>query len=402
MRTPTVLVIAFLSVCAAVQAQVVLCDFEDMSAWKETQKPVAFGPSADAHSGASCVRVTMPGQALGTLPGAYPPADWDRYQGVSFWAKGDGSDQWGCIALAGGGSNGSYTYCYYFPLTATEWTQYSVPWRNWIPEGTEGFIGEAGALPPSGIQAIRIGTRWTIGHNNAKIPEHTYQVDDVVLEETVAPPGPAPAPAPLAGVIAKLRAKQPVRIVCMGDSITAGTGLPNKDAERYAVILQGMLREALGYEEIHAESRAVGGAKLSDAQAWVLRDFQGPAPDLVTMMYGYNDKSNKWSSAQYAAEIGDYVDRVAAVTGGQTAILPLATMPGAGPRFTMLDDFAQAVRDVCAARGIECCDMQAAFKAVGREGMPALLGDMAHPNAEGHRLMARTLADFLMARVSGD
>ena len=65
----------------------------------------------------------------------------------------------------------------------------------------------------------------------------------------------------------------------------------------------------------------------------------------------------------------------------------------------MMDDFAQAVRDVAAARGIECLDLAAALKATGREGYLAYMGDMAHPNPDGHALMARIIADFLVAKV---
>jgi len=274
-----------------------------------------------------------------------------------------------------------------------------VTWADWIPEGPFEPIGMPGALPPSGIQWLRIGTRWSIAHNNAPIPKHTYWVDEVRLEAALPEVAGAPGPAPLSGVISKLRQKQPVSILCMGDSITAGTSLPDKDAQRYATVLQAELRKRLGYDEVTVVSRAVGGARLTDARSWVRRDFQGPAPDLVTTLYGYNDKSGLFSAMQFAESLEDYLSRVCAITAGKTAIVPIATIPGAGPRFVMMDDYAKAVEDVADSWQLDCIDLAGALKEKGRDGLLPLMADMAHPNAEGHLFMAQTIADFLMERV---
>lgn len=399
MKTRSLLALLALVLAVTCNAQTLLTGFEDLAGWTATGGAV-FEPSADSHEGAASIGVTMPGQVQGKVLAGYPPAEFDEAQGVSFWAKGDGSDQWGCIALYGDGSNGSYRYCYFFPLKSTEWMKYEVPWDGWIPEGAFLPIGAPGSLPPSGIQWVRIGTRWTIAHNNDKIPPHSYQVDEVRLEQTLPEVSAPPAAAPLEGVIAKLRAKQPVSILCMGDSITAGTGLPDKDNQRYATVLQGMLRERLGYAEITAVSRAVGGARLTDARSWVERDFQGPPPDLVTTLYGYNDKSGQFSAFQFADSFEDYLLRIRRVTAGKTAILPLTTIPGAGPRFVMMDDFARAVQDVADSWQLPYVDLAFALKETGREGFLAYMGDMAHPNPEGHILMARVIADYLVEQVN--
>lgn len=395
----TVFVLALLvGLLASCTAQTLLTSFEDLADWKAVSGAV-FEKSDDAHEGAASIKVTMPGQVSGKIISGYAPAEFDQCDGVSFWAKGDGSDQWGCIALYGDGSNGSYRYCYFFPLAQTEWRKYEVTWDQWIPEGAFDPIGAPGSLPPSGINWVRLGTRWTIAHNNAPIPPHTYWVDELRIEKDL-PESPAPpACAPLAGVIAKLRAKQPVFILCMGDSITAGTGLPDRDSQRYATLLQAMLCERLGYDAIVAVSRAVGGARLTDARSWVNRDFQGPAPDLVTILYGYNDKSGQFSAHQFADSLDDYFLRIRRVTGGKSAILPLTTIPGAGPRFVMMDDFAQAVRDLADSRQMPYMDLALELKEQGREGLLAYMGDMAHPNPDGHALMARAIADFLVAKV---
>lgn len=381
-----------------------LCDFESLEGWKVAQSPAAFEKAPDAHQGAGAIKVTMPGQVSATVRADYPPETWDKYAGVSFWAKGDGSSQWGSLAVGGSGSNYGYTYVCFFPLSSTEWRQYTVPWADFIPEAPVAGIGQPGSLPPCGIQTLRLGCRWNITHNNAKIPPHSYAVDEVELVEAVPPPSPHRRPRPLQEVITLLADRKPLRIVCLGDSITAGTALKAPDAERYAVLLQAKLRQAMDNQEIACESRAVGGARLSDARAWVGRDFQGfpdAPPDLVTLLYGYNDKSGQYTAAEFAAALEDYIQRIADATGGKAAVVPIATIPGAGPRYTMMDDFAQAVRDTCQKLGLQCCDLPERLKFQGRDGLTPYMADMAHPNAEGHELMAQFLTDWLVGKAKG-
>jgi len=377
---------------------VILEDFENLGGWKPNPPKVASFKKADtAAVGQGAIHVTVPrmvGKQISRtrIEGS---AAWDQYEGISFWVKGDGSDLFGALAV-GPRPSGSYNYVCYFPLKNTEWHKITVPWANLVPEGQYYPIGTRGALPPSGIKAVRFGSRWSIYHNNAKLPTHSYCIDQIRIEEKVDPPAPVPKPRPFAEILELLKAKKPVHIVCMGDSITAGTGLTDKDKERYAVLIQGILREWLGYGDILCESRAVGGAKLTDARAWVPRDFVGEPPDLVTILYGYNDKSGAYLQSYFKDSLNDYIDRIARKTQGKTAFLLLPTIPGTGPRFIMMDDFADAVRETAKERDVACFDLQKVFKDIGREKVEAYFGDQAHPNADGHRLIADAIATFLV------
>ena len=376
---------------------VVLEDFESLAGWKATPQTAAFKKADSAAVGAGAIHVTLPRMVYkqisrGAIEGS---AAWDRYEGLSFWVKGDGSDLFGSLAV-GPRHSGAYDYVCYFALKDTTWHKVTASWADLVPEGQYYPIGTPGALPPSGIKALRFGSRWSIYHNNAKIPQHDYCVDQIQIEERVPKPRPTPKLRPFSDVLSLLKDKKPVHIVCMGDSITAGTSLADKDRERYAVRMQCLLREWLGNEKIVCESRAVGGAKLTDARAWAPRDFVGAAPDLVTMLYGYNDKSGSYLKAYYKDSVKDYLDRIARQTGGKAAVLLLATIPGTGPRFVMMDDFADAVRETASERGVACFDLQKVFKAIGRAKVEDYFADQAHPNAEGHQLIADAIAEFLV------
>ena len=318
----------------------------------------------------------------------------DQYQGVSFYVKGDGSDCWETISLL---HNYNYTYNYFVPLKSTEWVKYTVAWRDFIPESQCGMIQQSGGIPACGINTLRIGCRWKIWYDNAQIPEHTLMISDVKLEPVVNRPVNTWKPAPFEGVLAKLRNKEPLTIQFQGDSITAGTSLANKVAERYSIKTEELLRKWLKNDKINCVNRAVGGARTNDERAWLQRDFNGGVPDLVTLWIGYNDKSGCNTVGYYKQTVADYIDRVAEITKGRSAFLLFATGPGKGPRFTMMDDYAQAIRELAAERGLPCFDVSKLFKSFGKkEFANTYMADTAHPNAKGHQVVADALCEFLV------
>jgi lysophospholipase L1-like esterase len=310
--------------------------------------------------------------------------------------RGDGSENWSRVAFG----NRSYMYEVYFPLANTEWHEVRVHFDELVGAAPIYDIGSFGMLPPSGIRNIRLGDRWYLTWNNYPMPEHSFSIDDVKLIADAPEPAPAPSPKALEEVLQKLRDREPVSIQCMGDSITAGTGLPDRDNQRYAVLLGQKLRERLGYDDIECYSRAVGGAKLTDARFWAPRDFHGVEPDLVTIAYGYNDKSGTYPVEFFTWAMNDYIDRIARLTDGGAAICPITTLPGGAHRFVMMDDFAQAVRDLADERGdVVPIDLAAQIKPMGRQAWMGYLGDLAHPNIEGHEWLANALADWIVERV---
>jgi lysophospholipase L1-like esterase len=386
--------IPLLGLLAAVPVTLDECD--DAKLWLATRGPAKVTNAPEAKFAPSAVKVTLPGEVTRTLSKSWVPgsADWDRFAGLSFWVKGDGSENFSCLAVSG-----PYSYAFYFPLKDTEWHQVTASWADFAPEGQTGEIGGPGGMPPSAINAIRLGTRWTIFHNNQYIPPHSFAIDRIQMEEKLPPPAAVPPARDFKEILSLLKEKKPLRIQCMGDSITAGTGLADKDRSRYAVLSEDLLRRWTGNTNIVSYSRAVGGARSTDQRAWVPRDFAGPAPDLVTLWIGYNDKSGAYTREYYKQSVGDYLDRVSRFTKGRTAFLLIATGPGCGARFTMMDDYAEAVREIARERKLPLLDMNKTLKALGRDAIEPFFADMAHPNEKGHRLIADTLCEFLVRQA---
>ncbi len=321
----------------------------------------------------------------------------DECNGIRLWLKGDGSDAYGCVAF---GSESAFAYELWFPLKNTEWHQVTCRLDELVPMSPVMPIGTPGGAPPSSLGTIVLGTRWHLVWNNEPMPEYTFSIDNVELITDAPAAIPPPAPATLADLLARMRNRQPVNWVCMGDSITAGTGLPDKYNQQYAAVLQDLLRERLGYDQIRVESRAVGGARIWDARAWAVRDLAGEPPDIVTICYGYNDKSGGQSKEFFKYSLTDYTVRVRRLTGGHAVIVPITTLPGGQWRFTMMDDYADGVREVCAEQGLECLDLAGMIKPMGRTSWEEHLGDRAHPNARGHEWLANQMADWIMAQIT--
>ncbi|NMA47812.1 MAG: hypothetical protein GX945_14750, partial [Lentisphaerae bacterium] len=236
-----------LLILAQATSPLVLDDFESLTDWKVDGKPAAFAAAPDAAVGQGAMTVTLPGSISKRLQRGDDIRElWDKSQGLSFHVKGDGSDAWGAIGVNAG--YGAFSYVYFFPLKNRDWVKHTVAWSDFIPEGAVDLIGTPEGLPPSGILNLRFGCRWKIWFDNDPIPTHSFAVDHLQIETQVARPQTPTGtntPAPFAKVLAKLRAREPLTIQFQGDSITAGTALPDKLNERYSARLEVILRHWL-------------------------------------------------------------------------------------------------------------------------------------------------------------
>jgi len=285
--------------------------FDSAAGWERQGARVEPSPEAAVGSGAATF--FLPGFITKKIA-APKPRDPDAldegWAGISFWVKGDGSDQFGTLVLCGMHPQWfPFKYACSFPLKDTAWRQFKFRWSDLVPEDATDAIGTPGGAPPSNIEHVKVGSKWSTTHNNRAMPKFSFSLDHLQLEADLPPAAEAPARPGLDAVQAKLAGKKPVSILCLGDSITAGTSLGNADQERYAQVLERLLRERCGYDEITVVSRAVGGAQGNDLRLWVERDFTGIEPDLAIVMFGYNDKTWGYPADYYGHIVSDYVRR---------------------------------------------------------------------------------------------
>ncbi|MFN0067027.1 MAG: GDSL-type esterase/lipase family protein [Limisphaerales bacterium] len=188
-----------------------------------------------------------------------------------------------------------------------------------------------------------------------------------------------------------------VRIACVGDSITWGAGVENREQNNYPAVLQQLL--GLGYE---VRNLGVSGATLlkrGDLPYWNQREFQDSSalrPHAVVIKLGTNDsKPQNW---KYRGDFGR--DAFALVRH----YLRLPTQPLiylCTPVPVVRGDWGingQVVEQEIAPqlrRVADDLDVALVDLLVKLSGVPEHFPDGVHPNAAGAALIADAVANAL-------
>ena len=368
--------------------------------------PTPFGPAkkpagtvelVEGKVGKAC-KFTFEKDAIGGFftAGVRATPEWDKAAGISLWVKGDGSANWGGIELIDG-SDYALRYAAAFPLDSTEWRKIAIPWCDLIPELPKArLIGVPGGYAPSGFGNFWFGKWWPW----RDCPAHSYTIDQVALERAL-PVDTTDYTPPKGGTpkfLAKLKARQPVTLFTMGDSLTDKRHWANRQV-LWAEVLAAKLKEAYG-AEVKLVNGARGGSQLTHGllllPTWLR---EAPEPDLVTVWYGFNDWSDGMRGEQFGETLRFAVDRIRRLTQGKSEILLMTTCP-AHERWETMDEMAGAVRLAAMKKRTGLADVAMAFKKAG-EGDAARLAlfcsDKTHLGEAGHRLAAETVLKAIAA-----
>jgi sialate O-acetylesterase len=330
---------------------------------------------------------------------------WDRAAGLSFALKGSGG--FVCVTLID--ESFARRYSALVSLAEKEWREVRLRWADFVPEsaGAEWSGKDGAAFKPSGIRALWIGRPFFLKPWDAV----SFQVARLRLEEKIEARDEAPpSGAGLAHTLARLRAKEPVTLVCIGDSITVGEGLPDREHQAFPARLEALLKERFGYAQISVRNRGVNGLETRQGLILLPREFSGSAPDLVIAHFGYNDftamtERKVAPEAARAAAAGNFrqlIQRVRNLSLGKTEVLLVATAPGAlQSRHTAMAFFGEEAQKAAQ-------ELRAGFADGPRQAFAAALAagkldgyfarqngglDFAHPNEAGHEAFARALLD---------
>jgi len=192
------------------------------------------------------------------------------------------------------------------------------------------------------------------------------------------------APTPPAPAAMKTDAVDNARIVVLGDSLSAGRGLP--ESEAFPAVVERLLREeGFPVEVINAgvsgDTSAGGVARLD----WVLRS----KPDILVVELGGNDALRGQPLESTERNLREIVERGRSF-GAQVLLLGMDIPTSYGSEYT--SGFAELYRRIAAEQQIT---LVAGFvREVGLD--PTLLQpDGLHPTAEGHRRLARVILPAL-------
>ena len=170
------------------------------------------------------------------------------------------------------------------------------------------------------------------------------------------------------------------RIVFLGDSLTAGLGLPREQAVP-SLIQERLDADGLRYEVVNAGvsgDTSAGGLSRLD---WSL---EGDVAILVIEL-GANDGLRGLQVSQMKRNLSEIVTR-AKQRGIAVILTGMEAPPNYGPAYTA--EFRQVFRDLADEHGVALVP----FYLEGVAGIPSLnSSDGIHPNAAGARVVAETL-----------
>jgi acyl-CoA thioesterase-1 len=176
------------------------------------------------------------------------------------------------------------------------------------------------------------------------------------------------------------RASSAPRIVCLGDSLTAGLGLPPDDA--YPAVLQRRLRQA-GYPH-----EVVNAGVSGDTSAGGLRRVDwsmGENTDVVIVALGANDGLRGLPATELRRNLTAIVER-ARDRGAAVVLAGMEAPPNFG--LSYVREFRQTYVDVARAANVPFVP----FLLEGVAGVSALnQADGIHPTAEGQQRIANLL-----------
>ncbi|MBE7497512.1 MAG: hypothetical protein HS117_21415 [Verrucomicrobiaceae bacterium] len=194
-------------------------------------------------------------------------------------------------------------------------------------------------------------------------------------------------------------AKGPVRIVCIGDSIT-GVYYHSGSVRAYPEMLQIALKRLHPQASITVRNAGISGDTSKGGLARLERDVLAHKPHLVTIMFGMNDLV-RVPVAGFVANMKQIIQRCRDA-GAEVVLCTQNNIVDSPQRpVEKLAEYSQAIRDLAKAESLGLADCFAAYEAVRAKDpleWNLLLSDAIHPNMDGHKLFAETIAKTITGK----
>ena len=188
----------------------------------------------------------------------------------------------------------------------------------------------------------------------------------------------------------------PIRVACVGDSITEGVGTLHRETGSYPAQLQSLLGPKW---EVH-NFGVSGRTMLRKADAFDHRSALEWAPEIVIIALGTNDSKTPIWAAHQSEFVGDYIAMIKAFQALPShpqiwACLPPPAFPGNWGinEDTIRDAVIPGIQQAIAATGIKVIDLHTPLLTSS-----SLFPDTVHPNDAGTKRIAELVAAALAPR----
>jgi acyl-CoA thioesterase I len=192
----------------------------------------------------------------------------------------------------------------------------------------------------------------------------------------------------------------PVRVACVGDSITQGFGADN--GKSYPSQLQAILGDKWLVQNFGVAGRTL--LKKGDFPYWneqAFKDAHDFKPDVVIIMLGTNDtKPQNWTHHdEFYADYKDLVDSFKNLPSKPRVFIcrpcPVPDPGNYGINEENVHHEISSIDRLAADENVDIIDMHAALV-----HKPELLPDRVHPNTAGAGVMAQTAANALTGQTA--
>lgn len=202
--------------------------------------------------------------------------------------------------------------------------------------------------------------------------------------------------------VAESYAQSKIRIACIGNSITYGSGLADRSKESYPAQLQALLGP--GYEVFNFGVSGATMLKKGNKPYWNTPEYQkvlASEADIVFIKLGTNDSKliNRPMMKDFAGDYRDMISTLGKLAVKPRIVLLLPVKAFSDDKFGisgsyLKDSIMPAVQKLAYDEHLEVIDLYSLFA-----DKEALLADKIHPNAAGDGFIAARLKEFIKQKT---
>ena len=195
----------------------------------------------------------------------------------------------------------------------------------------------------------------------------------------------------------KVPRKDAVRVACIGNSITYGARIKNRDRDSYPSVLSRMLGDGYWVKNFGVSARTLlnkGDRPYMNEKAY--QDALAFNPNVVVIKLGTNDsKSFNWKhKADFTKDMQTMIDAFKALPA-QPKIYLCYPSKAYQANESINDDIISKeiipmIKKVAKKNKLDIIDLHTAM-----DGIPQLFPDKIHPNEEGAKIMAKTVYESI-------
>jgi acyl-CoA thioesterase-1 len=200
---------------------------------------------------------------------------------------------------------------------------------------------------------------------------------------------------------------EPVRIVCLGDSVTQAVRPGVEPAETFCALLQQRL--STGDRPVEVINAGIGGNTTEHGLMRFQADVLDRKPQLVVIMFGLNDSwidagesASRLTVHEYQANLDTMLELL--IGHGSKIVLMTpnpALAPGYGPeRNATMRPYVDVVRQLAKHHELPLVDVYQHFAELAQEReINSLFTDDMHPNPAGQKQIADLLEPVLKSQL---